>query len=268
MDFHTFYFSSRIFKQNHLKECVVMKCAYHPDREGGNTCSKCGAWLCDDCRLDVDNRIVCKNCVAEALRAGPAPIPAPAPLPAAYHTEYRPPRRKISGFLVFVFSCLPGANFMYMGLMKRGLVTMSTFFLLCFLTSVLDTLDWMLPGGMILTAGAMALLWFASFFDGFHKRRQLNDGIHVPDDVEGYLGFLSRYKKPILAVAITVVVLSALQGASQMFSYMDGHFLRPMFKRYGGYVPVLAIIVGGSLLAHHFARRKRPPATRDDGGNQ
>jgi hypothetical protein len=68
--------------------------------------------------------------------------------------------QKRSKFLTIVFSCLPGAGHMFMGFMKMGLSLMGMFFLIIFLSSLLNfgALMYIIP-----------ILCFYSFFDCISK---------------------------------------------------------------------------------------------------
>lgn len=68
-------------------------------------------------------------------------------------------RKRKNNFLTFVFSMLPGAGHMYLGLMKAGLCYMSLFFGICFLGS------WLNVGPSLFIA---AIVWFYAFFDSLN----------------------------------------------------------------------------------------------------
>jgi len=105
------------------------------------------------------------------------------------------PRRYISGFWIFLLSCLPGLNYMAMGMMKRGLFFMSAFFGIIFL---IDTFHFF--------AFLLVILFFASLCDAQSKRRRINSGEYVPDDIDDIMRFAKKYKVPLLA-AIAFLVL-------------------------------------------------------------
>jgi len=112
------------------------------------------------------------------------------------------PRRNVNGGLLFLFSiCFPpGANYMYMGLIKRGLVAMCGFFLSIYLVT---TLHWIF-------SFAIPIIWFTCFFDGFHIRRRINYGEHVEDGIGDILNSLLRNKP--LAIALLAIVGIAFAG--------------------------------------------------------
>ncbi len=167
-----------------------MNCVNHIDREGVYSCSYCGDRLCQECSIDADGRSICKNCVKKLSRSVPPPPPvAPprhytsAPTPPPAYSRHRPSR-----LVLFMLSAIPGANHMYLGLMKRGLFVLSMFALSIYLTSLL--------GGY--PAAIIPIIAIASFFDGFNLRRKIIDGVPVSDSVSEITNFLSKYKLYII----------------------------------------------------------------------
>lgn len=123
--------------------------------------------------------------------------------------QYQPesPERRpqnVSGIILLVLSLAfpPGANYMYMGLIKRGLAAMCAFFMLIFLIVAAD-------GGIatVLFALSLPVLWFASFFDGFHIKRRINAGEAVPDGIDDVISTM-RNNKAITLVIIFIVGLT------------------------------------------------------------
>lgn len=210
-----------------------MQCRTHPDKYAANTCNHCGSWLCTDCEVEVQGRQFCRPCLA---------ILGQNPETEAYHIPAPPasglyPRRKILWGLLFMFSFLPGANYMYMGLMKRGLAAMSGFFLIIFL---LANAFW--PFNLLLGL-AMPVYVLSVFFDGFNVRRRINAGEAVRDDIGDALnGILSnKTVRTTILVALAVVLLVSVLG-----------FAAAVLARL---IPVLIVVVGVYLIF-----RRRPPA--------
>ena len=169
-----------------------MVCINHHDRNGVNTCSKCGEWLCEGCSIEAGNRIICGICAAKSAEGSAA--------------EHRPPAahgfvppRQYSTFLVFIFSCLPGAAHMYMGLMKRGLLALTAFFAFIFI-------------GHRATGMLVPILMITCFFDAMHTRRRLNSGVHVPDTVDGILNWVRKYKGVLLIVGGFLLLSELFNG--------------------------------------------------------
>lgn len=179
-----------------------MQCRIHPTRAAANTCNHCGNWLCDECAVDLQGRLFCRTCLA-SLAQGPTQAHdahAPVAEPPAYYHKYR---NKISGGVLFLFSILPGANYMYMGLIKRGLATMCGFFLIIFLIS---NASWPF---VLLLGLSIPVYVITSFFDGFNIRRRINMGEVVDDNIGDALGGIlaSRFLRTFLLVVVSVVLI-------------------------------------------------------------
>lgn len=116
-------------------------------------------------------------------------------------TDYVPPYhgKKISSFLLFLFSFLPGANYMFMGLMKKGIFAMSSFFMSIYLISYFH---------LLLFIFTLPIIWFYSFFDGFRIKRNLNAGIYVDDNIDPIINFIKKYTFQILIVLLAIFAFS------------------------------------------------------------
>ena len=192
-----------------------MSCTYHSDRSAVNTCVRCGSWLCDGCSVTIDGQVICKSCIAKEFDKPGADSafghgsmhgggghgygygfgghPHPHGLPP-YHGRGAAPR--VSGFLLLLFSALPGANYMYMGLIKRGLCMMAAFFGSIYITGMF--------GGMPF-AFLIPILAVTSLFDGFRVRRLLNAGEKVEDNINDVRQFI-REHRAMLTVAVGVLI--------------------------------------------------------------
>ena len=181
-----------------------MQCRSHPTKSAASTCNHCGSWICDDCTVELQGRLFCRPCLA---------IMSQTPEPAAEH--YTPcsagtSHCKFSGGLLFLFSFLfpPGANYMYMGLMKRGLAAMCGFFLLIFIAiqtgGPIQVLLWL----------AVPVFYLSSIFDGFNVRRRINAGEAVRDDIGDALNGVIANKtlRTIVLVFIAVVLIVNVVG--------------------------------------------------------
>jgi hypothetical protein len=199
----------------------------HPERNGVNTCNQCGEWLCEDCTVEINGRIFCRGCLAQL--AGPKDAPRDAARTAA-----KP--KHISGVLLFLFSFVipvPGVNYMYMGLIKRGLTAMVGFFLLIYLLSVFNAWPFSLIFGL-----AIPVYWLTCMFDGYNIRRRINAGEAVYDDVEDILSFLKRNKNLIIGFIVVIVAISLI---STVFAILS---------------PILPILIVGLGLYVLFKRPK------------
>jgi len=96
-----------------------------------------------------------------------------------------------------------------MGLMKRGLATMSGFFLIIFILSNTS-------GALLNTMFGLAIPVYVitSFFDGFNVRRRINAGEAVRDDIgdalSGILG--NKYLRTIILVTLAVILVVSVLG--------------------------------------------------------
>jgi len=118
-------------------------------------------------------------------------------------------RYRKSRFLTFIFSALPGLNYMYLGLMKRGLFFMTSFFALIVIIKEI--------GISFLSFGIFMLICFC-LFDSFRIRRQLVDGFDVPDGISDVLSFYKQNKKPILLIMLIVIGIATLRRMTGFFT--------------------------------------------------
>lgn len=110
----------------------------------------------------------------------------PQPRPAPIYI-----RQTKSGFLTFVFACIPGAGQMYQGLFKKGVSLMAVFFLLLGISS------WAFVPPLIFL---MPVVWFYSFFDAINRMRMtVSELALIKDD---YLFFSSSEQNSRLSMAL------------------------------------------------------------------
>jgi len=113
------------------------------------------------------------------------------------------------GALIF-FSLFfpPGANYMYMGLIKRGLAVMCAFFLTIFLVI---NVSWPL---MLLFIFALPVIYFSSLMDGLNICHRINAGEPVRDEIGETLNGILRNRtlRTILLVIIAVALLGQIVG--------------------------------------------------------
>ena len=217
-----------------------MPCINHHNQNGVNTCCQCGEWLCEVCSVDVNDRFVCKSCIAKNMLSKTNGHGARVSGPSAF-AGHRAPPRYASGCLLLICSFIvPGANYMYLGLVKRGLFVMSAFFAIIFAITASHHFPQLLVVFLFLS---ILVLWFTTFFDAFAKRRLINSGIHVPDNVDDILGFVKKYKVLLIIFAVVWLALAALSAASR-------------------FIPVLAVIIGVYLIVKALKKKKGP----EDGG--
>lgn len=212
-----------------------MDCINHRNKDATNTCYKCGSWLCDDCVVDAGGRILCRSC-AEGRSARPA---APA--------------HRTNGFFYFLLSCtVPGANFMYLGMMKRGLFLMSSFFL---------TISLIAMFGIWQLSFVIGIMWVASFFDGYAKRRRVNAGEYIPDSVEDIMSVVRRYKYHIIFVLGGLAALNVLSDLYRNLRYQVW-----LLDRVPAIIPVVCLII--VIYGIYMVGKSRGKRRDSDGSDQ
>ena len=118
---------------------------------------------------------------------------------------------KINAGLLFLFCAFlpPGAGYMYMGLIKRGICVMLAFFFLIFLlTTGLGTM------ATVLIGLSFPVIYLACIFDSFCIRRRINTGEVVEDGVGSIVNSLLSNKKlcMLLLVVLTVIFAGSILG--------------------------------------------------------
>lgn len=107
--------------------------------------------------------------------------------------------RKYNKFYTALFSLIPGAGHMYLGLMKKGFQFMFMFFGVIMVTD------------LIYSARSFTILniviWFYAFFDAYHTRRKLEKDIPVNEDL--FLELKLNNAKPKY-VGITLIILGSI----------------------------------------------------------
>jgi hypothetical protein len=137
--------------------------------------------------------------------------------------------------LTFLFSLLPGAGHMYLGLMRRGSEIMIAFFASIFLVAdVLQLAEIGVPLSII--------IYFYSLFDAYHLCRSVKKGDEVADSnflmLSGFT--LNGYHMGIAAIALGFIFL-----IDRLHGYMI-HFISSLaygiFQR--SITPLLIILLG------------------------
>ena len=195
-----------------------MKCKNHPEENGVNTCNQCGSWLCERCTFERGSRIFCPACASQTEGAGMTAVDS-----AHYSTagdsahygstgKYRTMShsgRRISWGLLFLFSVvipLPGLNYMYMGLIKRGLVAMSAFFGTIYLSTLFN------GGFTMLFIFAIPVLILACIFDGFRLRLRINSGEEVADNIDDITEFIRKNRVAITGFLLILLAANVVGG--------------------------------------------------------
>jgi hypothetical protein len=186
-----------------------------------------------------------------------------APPKEAHYYSPRPARGGVSFGLLLFFSLMPpGINYMYEGLIKRGLFVLSSFFLSFYLAVTLSE-----PIFGIL----ISIIWVACVFDAFSIRRRLIAGERVVDSVDDILGFFKKYKTAVILFLVVVLGLNLLGSIGKAISYMPYvRYIHPLIS--SRIVPVL-ILLGGIYLIVFSGKRSGASSrccdhTRDDSENK
>jgi hypothetical protein len=155
-------------------------------------------------------------------------------------------KTNFNNFLVFVFSLIPGAGYMYLGLMQKGLEAMLLFFV-----SVTVFIWLNLPQLIPMIA---IPLWFYFFFDTFAQRGRLVQGEEIDD--QGVLNLMARLGEQryyYLGIALLAIGTLALLGnlSQDLFNWwVYGHYFRK-------YLLSVLLIAGGLFLLFR-ARSPKP----------
>lgn len=118
---------------------------------------------------------------------------------------------KINSALLFLFCVFlpPGAGYMYMGLIKRGLCVMLGFFFLIFLlTTGLGTM------ANVFIGLSFPVIYITCIFDSFSIRRRLVNGEIVEDGVGSIVNALLANKKlcMLLLLVLTIIFAGSILG--------------------------------------------------------
>lgn len=206
-----------------------MNCKYHPNQEAQAICEKCKNPICPECTIKVDDKTVCRQCIQQSLISDSI-------------TVTRKPF--LEKFLFFIYSLIPGAAHMHMGLFRRGLQFMIITFGGASLLSFIG-LDFMIP--LVLIPA-----WFFSFFESHHLRRQMEQGQRVSDQdlfdrrLFDYTPLLRNRR--LIGFIVTIIGILSLMHEIDRYSILDrlfGGYYYNMFR--GGLIP-LCFILGGIYL--------------------
>ncbi len=105
--------------------------------------------------------------------------------------------------LIMILSFIPGCGHMYMGLMKRGMFILISFFSCSYLaTSVFYR---------VFIIGFI-IIWLFGIFDAYNCRKKLGEGKILADDINDIKKFLMKYRKIIIALFGIISVIETARG--------------------------------------------------------
>ncbi|NLK52569.1 MAG: hypothetical protein GX295_09020 [Syntrophomonadaceae bacterium] len=208
-----------------------MKCLNHPEVEAEALCTTCNSPICSECRISLRDRDYCCRCLEE--RVG---------------TIREPVEGGKSTLLTFLLSLMPGAGYMYLGLMNRGLQTMIIFFGTIFIAEMIH-IDSLIPL-------VLPVLLFYSVFDTLQTARKLRRGQPVEDKPLVNLGEVSNWQKILGYVLIGLGTLALLNNfIPYLFDY---RIIRQLIS------PLLIIVLGVFILYRSLKGGSQSYEKRDD----
>lgn len=183
-----------------------MNCKFHNNIKATNTCSVCGEWICENCVLEIEGRIYCKDCLKQKIR-NEKPTETSNVIPSKTHTGEKVYK---SSFLTFLCSSLPGCGQMYLGYTKRGLFILSIFLLGAFI-------EFFTP--LVLISYCFGL------FDAFKLKGNLQRGIYQEDNVSDIKKFIRENNSFIFILTLVIVVPMILDFFDDLFFNLNriGH---------------------------------------------
>ncbi len=212
-----------------------MNCDVHSDREASLRCFECGGFICKDCVVNMNDKTFCKKCFEESMDESNG----------KYTKAY-------NSFWAFVFSLIPGAGQMYLGLMKKGIQIMTLFFALISVSALLNTLQLLIFG---------VIIWFYSFFDCFHIKKAVNEGLVIEDRLIYDIGIKGINYKYVGIGLIVVGVLAILNnGLAELFRYIRMHYSESFYRVFvfirESTFPIAIIIIGVFVLRKSMVEKK------------
>jgi len=131
-----------------------MKCYIHPERDVIGTCVGCGKPICNECKIEVQEKNYCKKCVVELSTKAKT----------GYGKALGIGREKSPGLAAVLSFFIPGVGQIYNGQLGKGiwLVIADVIFLL---------LSYFFIGIPFLFA-----IWIYAIFDAYKVAEKINEG--------------------------------------------------------------------------------------------
>lgn len=162
-----------------------MKCVNHPEIEAEALCVNCHAPVCGECRVTLEDRDYCQSCLVENVEF--------------FNKGFN---KNVNMFWALLLSLIPGAGYMYLGLMNRGLQTMIIFFGIFFIQATihLDIIYFMVP------------VIFYSIFDTRQLARKMCEGNVVEDIPLVDIGKYHNWQNMLGYILIGIGVLALVEN--------------------------------------------------------
>lgn len=198
-----------------------MKCYYHQDREAESKCDVCEKQICKECGNNQEGRIICDECLVKEAFGDEDTVIIEEKNNSSntdikntqfIHNNYQPVRKIPNSFLGFIFSLVPGAGHMYLGLMRRGLQLMLTFFGLLVIPNILNFAEF--------TTLLATVVWFYSVFDAYHIRNKLIKGEIIKDELIVEVNHINMNYYYVGIGLLIFGVLALLNQAFYSFQYI------------------------------------------------
>lgn len=223
-----------------------MHCKYHQNIKANNICHMCKSPLCEDCVLEINGKVYCKDCLLQNKNLKNEIINTLPNQDAKIQTK--------NGLLTLIFSALPGCAQMYLGLYKRGILI-----LMFFMASL----------GLENPILAIPILAF-SFFDGFRIKSNLEKGIYQEDNLNDIKSFIKENKVFIFILALIIVVPIIFEFLEEFFEDIFGGFsgflnrlffacnLEDLVMSFVSLIVVFTIfLIVATIIAKMFSKDKR-----------
>ena len=206
-----------------------MNCHFHQDMMAVSTCSQCLKDICQECLTYTDDgKPICKYCAREIESSGRQ----------NENVSYVTMQGNKSILWLFLLSFLPGLNYMYIGLVKRGLFFIATFLMATYIT--IET--WSIASLL-----AMFVIFATSLIDGFVKNGKMLIGLPVKDDISDIITFLKKHKAFFVPVVILIIILSIIQQMIFFTFRVAFNLLGFLLELFSGIISLLINILTGII---------------------
>lgn len=175
-----------------------MNCKYHNDINATNTCNVCGEWICENCVLEIDGRIYCKDCLKQKLRNEKTT----ENYKVNTYEKHTSGKVYKSSFLTLICSALPGCSQMYLGYTKRGLSLLIVFLLGLYI-------DFFSP--------LIVITYVFGLFDAFKLKGNLERGIYQEDNISDIKNFIKENKLFMFILGLIIVVPMLIELFDDIF---------------------------------------------------